>query len=256
MSYRQQVAGAFSRSAATYEGAASLQYESGLRLLRLLAMTEVPEGPVVDVGGGSGLMVNALRETLPASSPIVLDLARGMLDEAAKRYTGLSLVQGDFLQQPLKQASCGLLFSNFAMQWASSPQAVVNECRRTLMPGGLLALAVPVAGSLSGIASAWQSVDGNTHINTLAEAVQWREAIQASGMQCLSWQEDVLKEAHQSVRACLQGIQAIGANTLEKRSAGLMGKDRWRRFEAAFRDQSIDGNYVLSYRIVWCIARV
>ena len=123
------IARSFGRAAANYDAVASLQREIGQQLLG-----SAPEAHaldirrVLDAGAGAGHFSAALAERYPEARVIAVDLAEGMLRQAAKRFSGWRVV-GDAESLPVASRSVDLVFSNVALQWASSASSCLRRAR-------------------------------------------------------------------------------------------------------------------------------
>ena len=143
----------FGRRASSYESQARLQQGVAWRLARLVRELPLPQGPIADLGAGSGLLSRALlaqRPELAAQPPHQVDLCPELL---ARNPLAGSLPPWDLNGQlPDQLDRAALLVSSFALQWLATPSARLRDWCGHLAPGGWLALAVPVAGSFG----AWQ----------------------------------------------------------------------------------------------------
>jgi malonyl-CoA O-methyltransferase len=142
---KRAVRGSFERAAATYDRNSVLQCEIGVRLLKHLDPIRIDPAIVVDLGCGTGMFFDPLRERFPGARLVGLDIARPMLDLAAKRTPWLrralgrsraALVCADAERLPLAPASIPFIFSNLALQWTHA-ETVFAEASRVLSTGGL-----------------------------------------------------------------------------------------------------------------------
>ncbi|WP_191964791.1 methyltransferase domain-containing protein [Synechococcus sp. RSCCF101] len=134
----------FSEAAGRYEREARLQQAVARRLARLCGPLPVPAGPQLDLGAGSGFLARALKERRPELDPVLLDRNPSWGGAADPRRRLWDLERG--LPGDLRPAA--LLASSFTLHWLEAPARTLQLWRRSLRPGGLLLLAVPVAGSL------------------------------------------------------------------------------------------------------------
>lgn len=122
----------------TYHRFRGHRLRPALDLLR--ALPDLPPGPVVDLGCGSGAAGPALA-TL--GRPLWgVDLSPAMLDEA--RATGAydDLHLGDMARwQP--ETPPALIFSNAALHWLDDHETLLPRLVASLAPGGTLAVQVP-----------------------------------------------------------------------------------------------------------------
>ncbi|MGI9140317.1 MAG: methyltransferase domain-containing protein [Gemmatimonadaceae bacterium] len=96
-------------------------------------------GTVLDVGAGTGVLLDRLREQHPHSRLIGADLSRGMLGVARERLRhGASLVAGDAVSLPFDAASFDVVISSSSLHCWDDPAAGLRELSRVLRPGGHL----------------------------------------------------------------------------------------------------------------------
>lgn len=143
----------FDRAAATYDRAAVVQREAGARLLDRLDLMRLQPRRILDAGGGTGGLSDALRARYPDAELVTLDLSLAMLRVANDRRAGLrrlierllanapSRVCADIAQLPFASGSVDLICSGFAFEWVADLGAVLTEANRVLARGGLLIFA-------------------------------------------------------------------------------------------------------------------
>jgi len=148
--FSQRVQRCFGRSAAAYPSQARLQAAVAERLAGLLhTLTPVPAAGIrADLGAGSGLLARAIERRLGGppllrldSCPELLHQDTGPTPSPPQRLWDLN----NGLPPELQGAA--LLGSSFALQWLEQPQGQLQLWCNALSPGGVLALAVPCAGS-------------------------------------------------------------------------------------------------------------
>lgn len=88
---------------------------------------------VLDVAGGTGRVGRTL---IPAYVVTVIDLSRPMLVEA--REYGLACVQGDATRLPMPDGAVDAVVVADAYHHFPDPDAVLNDVRRILRPGGVV----------------------------------------------------------------------------------------------------------------------
>lgn len=104
------------------------------------ALIPKPEGRVLDVGTGNGVLLPLLRDW--AAHITAIDLSGEMLSEASQRHgnTGTSYVQADTLDLPFAAGAFSLILCNSCFPHFSEQGRAVRECARVLRPGGRLAI--------------------------------------------------------------------------------------------------------------------
>ena len=115
---------------------------------------------VVDLGCGTGELTKILHEKTCATQTIGIDSSEEMLSKAPTDVAGLSFERADIAQFVRKRDATtpaagayrsqrgddryDLIFSNAALQWVPSHQALFADLVDALAPGGELAVQMPV----------------------------------------------------------------------------------------------------------------
>jgi demethylmenaquinone methyltransferase/2-methoxy-6-polyprenyl-1,4-benzoquinol methylase len=97
------------------------------------------ESRVLDVCCGTGDLLLALERT--AGRPLYgSDFSHPMLREAARKARASRLFEGDALQLPLRDRAADLITIAFGFRNLANYQSGLEELRRVLSPGGMLAI--------------------------------------------------------------------------------------------------------------------
>jgi malonyl-CoA O-methyltransferase len=154
--FSQQVRHRFGRQADHYNGHAKLQRAIAWRLARHCLSLPLPPGAWADLGAGSGLVGQALREQAQALQEVIAQAKPSLLqvdfcpellacNPIAKAQGALLWDLNAGIPSDLEQPA--LLTSSFALQWLDDPIQQLELWGSALRPRGWLALAVPTAGS-------------------------------------------------------------------------------------------------------------
>ena len=103
-----------------------------------------PHPVVLDVGTGSGIILEHVRERRPEARLIGVDLRRepmGLGDQ-----TGIELIQGNAEHLPLKTASVDVVVCRSSFLYYDDHAQVLREMQRVLKPGGSAYITDPVPG--------------------------------------------------------------------------------------------------------------
>ncbi|MDH3663601.1 MAG: class I SAM-dependent methyltransferase [Alphaproteobacteria bacterium] len=104
----------------------------------------LPEGPILDVGTGTGSVVAALRQAEPGRDVTGIDVAEPYLAYARVQdgCTGATFLQQDAATLDLPGDSFAGASSCIVMNFLKEPAKALSEMRRVVMPGGVIASAV------------------------------------------------------------------------------------------------------------------
>lgn len=221
----------FSRAANSYTSLATVQQKISAALIR-----KIPAGffKAADLGCGPGVNFAALREK--AKNVTGIDISPAMTARAAR--TGVPKVQvvtGDLEKIPLPDDSCDLIFSSMAIQWCR-PERAFREIRRISRNGAFIALAIPVAGTLTELAEDLDKAELPGRCMKFLSMAELKALLDECGIAGKAGNPDsdgiitetrVFKEKFASVRDYLDSIRKIGASGY---SAAPMTREAYRRF--------------------------
>lgn len=91
---------------------------------------------VLDMGCGTGKQLAANKEIYPDTMMIGLDLFRGMLNQARKRCSAVSWVQGDTSATPFPGCAFDYVTTQFSYSHVLDKNRLFSEAFRILKPGG------------------------------------------------------------------------------------------------------------------------
>ncbi|MGE8499058.1 MAG: malonyl-ACP O-methyltransferase BioC [Pseudomonas sp.] len=252
---KQRIAASFSRAADSYDSVAALQRSVGHQLLAQLRPAAAPRR-WLDLGCGTGYFGRALAGHFAQAEGVALDIAEGMLRHARPLGGAQHFVAGDAENLPLRDNSCDLVFSSLALQWCADFAAVLDEARRVLRPGGVLAFSSLCVGTLQELRDSWQAVDGFVHVNRFRRFEDYQALCAASGLQVdqLETRPEVLHYA--DLRSLTHELKALGAHNLNPgRPDGLTGRARMLALIAAYeRFRQADG-LPATYQVVYGVLR-
>lgn len=153
------VARNFSEAADSYEQWADSQRRTAKHLINLLPQTD-RIADILDVGSGTGYLVEHLHERYPQARILGIDIAPDMVKVCLKRWghvRSLSFEIADAERFDTRQ-SFDLITSSFCFQWFSARVKSIRRLTGMLKPGGVFAFAVPVAGSLVELYQSYRTV--------------------------------------------------------------------------------------------------
>lgn len=115
--------------------------ESEVEAAILAALGDRPLGALVDVGTGTGRMIELLGRRARTAlgidrSPEMLRLARGRIEAAGMSQAEVR--RGDMYALPRDAGSVDTVILHQVLHFADDPAAVIGECARVLAPGGRL----------------------------------------------------------------------------------------------------------------------
>jgi len=221
-----QVRRHFSGHADQYDLYAVVQKRVAAALLdRLPAGTD---GPVVDLGTGTGDVAAQMLLRRPDCQLVVSDLAHDMTLAAARRLPPALAVDADARMLPFRTASLGLVLSASMYQWVDDLPAAFAECQRILRPGGVFCFALFGDGTLGELREVFHQAlslcdcSRPSHFHDFPTLAMTTRALETSGFCQVDCRQEVEQDLHGDFRQLMQGLKRIGAqNAARQRPPGL-----------------------------------
>lgn len=249
------VRAAFDRASATYEAAAVLQSRVADELVSRLEPFDFQPEVILDLGAGTGRAAAELKRRYRRSLVIALDLAPGMLREAARHRTlfrRFERVCADAARLPLESASVDIVFSNLMLQWCDPLDEVFAEVRRVLKPQGFFTFTTFGPDTLKELRSAWAEADTHNHVNRFLDMHDVGDALVRAGLQEPVLDVDRTELTYSDGMAVMRDLKSIGArNATAGRPRSLVGRNRLQRVLAAYESFRKDGRLPATYEIVY-----
>jgi 2-polyprenyl-3-methyl-5-hydroxy-6-metoxy-1,4-benzoquinol methylase len=174
-------------------------------LLRDLVASVIPKGKVVDAGCGKGPFSKAFKDAGYEVIPVDVDPER-----YGFKVEGLTALKGDITARiPVPDASVDAVVCGEVLEHMESHYGFINECRRIVRPGGVVAFTTPnvlylkarVARMLVGLPSLNTTppvvslkYPGAQHINYI-DLYQLRYILHGSKFKVLRWTTSIYSKA-------------------------------------------------------------
>ena len=178
---------AFSRDAPTYDQ--SPRYSSLRAAYPTIAKEAVPHPlqAVLDIGCGTGGLLNAIHEGRPAARLFGLDLSAEMIAVARAKLRNADLRVGDSEHLPYENGAFDLVTCTFSFHHYPNPREVMAEIYRVLRADGRLIMADPsIFPPLRQAFNALTrfSKDGGVHYYSAREMTELAKSV---GLKPLKW---------------------------------------------------------------------
>ena len=157
-------------------------------------------------------------------------------------------IQGDVLALPLADGAVDGIVSSLCLQWVDDLPAAFTELHRVLRGGGTAILATIGRESLCELRAAVVAAEVPLQIRTLPSAQTYEKAIAESGLEVLSITRETVTEYYPDVRALLDSMRLIGANTIMRSQlSGLTGARRWKAMLKQYEMQRVEKGLPVSW---------
>jgi malonyl-CoA O-methyltransferase len=252
---------AFARASRGYDAHGALPAAVRAELLARLDLVTIEPRVVLDLGAGTGHGARALRERWRKARVIALDVVPGMLREAAAAQSWrrrFERVCADGARLPLRDGSVDLVYSNLLLHWSPDLDALLREVRRVLAPRGCFTFSTVGPDTLTELRAAWRAADAAAHVHRFLDLHDIGDALLGAGFADPVVDVDRHTLRYPDVRTLMRDLKSLGAqNALAARVAGLTGRGRLARLEAAYESfRGGDGQLAATCEVVygqaWC----
>jgi malonyl-CoA O-methyltransferase len=254
---KRSVEEGFSRAAEVYDRYAHHHRAISKRFMELLPTTPKITS-ILETGCGTGILTGHLLRRFPSASITAIDISSGMIHMCKERFAGCDRVEfivadaDDYVPENEQN----LVISSCAAQWlhdSARYPVVISPC---LSPRGLLALAVPVEGSLPELVESFRygalKEMGQLELRT---RTQWNSSFLKADLEILfSRLENVCHEYSHPIEV-LKAVKGIGASL--RRNDPAVDPGRIRKMLSYYRKNfsSENGCVKSTYRIHYICGR-
>lgn len=144
---QNEIVAAFDAAAGSYDALTEVQREVARALVARAAATAVAPRTILDLGAGTGHVTEYALRRWPRAELTALDAAPAMLERLRAKFPQVATICRD-AENLDGVGRYDLVLSSMMLHWLKDPRMTLARWRKYLAPGGLLRVAVPVAGSL------------------------------------------------------------------------------------------------------------
>jgi malonyl-CoA O-methyltransferase len=255
----QQMTLAFNKAASQYHTAALLQQEIGQRLIERLQDIDIKPKTVVDLGCGTGFLLQKLSAIFAKSHAIGIDIAPAMVkiaqSHAPRWFSRQHFICADAHALPLANHSVDLIISNLMLQWCPDFKAVLRECQRALTPNGVLLFATLGPETLTELRQSWAQVDDYNHVNQFIDIYQLGDFLFQLGMKNPVLDVDWITECFPDGMEMMRQLKTIGAhNVTAGRAKGLTGKQGLQKMLHHYERYRMAEGLPATYEVIYGLA--
>jgi malonyl-CoA O-methyltransferase len=261
---RSRVKRSFSRQAEKYDSLARVQQRVRERFLNIyMADCGTPKA-ILDVGAGTGALLDSLVNRYPEAVIAGVDLAQGMATRALQRFTGCSksvFVCADGESLPFKDNSFDLVVSTSTYQWLYPFSRAFAEAWRVLEPGRSFCIALFGEKTLYELRWSYKRAlepeggasQDRSHVFASDEEVL--TSLMDAGFTECSVSSELEVELHVDVPALMRSLKNIGAgNAAAMSGRGLSGRKTMDSMIGNYqREFGMNGCIPATYQVLYCV---
>ena len=260
---RRRVRSNFAAHASDYDQYANVQKHVAHRLAEEFSDYQLQEGPILDIGTGTGLLAAELSSRFSHQAILVMDHAHSMTRTALHRLPSAWACDGDARHLPIAKEALAAVVSSSVYQWVESLPTAFSDVARVLKPDGLFAVALFGEQTLHELRSSHRAAVSScgqmrlSHAQSFPTLDEVSEALGGSGLTVERLQSWMEIEYHQDVPQLLRRLKQIGAaNAAVDRPRGLASRQivegMIRSYEERHRTEK---GVPASYEVLLAIAR-
>jgi malonyl-CoA O-methyltransferase len=259
---RDLVKKSFGSHAGQYDSLAAVQKKVTDRFAELLGINTAPPTSLLDIGSGTGRLLDKFGRMFPDANLVGIDLAFGMAKVARTRLEHNSralCICSDAENLPFCDSSFDIVASTSTYQWISPLEKAFAEVYRVLKADSRFSFALFGKKTLfelrdsyrRAVAESGRPITDRTH--RFATAKEVISAMTAAGFTDCSMHEEMERELHPDVPALLRSIKGIGAGSAARVSdGGLSGRDVMLRMMGIYgKDYGGTGGVQATYHVLY-----
>jgi len=235
----------FSTATASYDAHAVLQREIADRLLAHLDFTKIEPKRILDIGCGTGYFTRLLRAKYRSAEIVALDLSEAMVQTTRRSHARRMPWHGhhrhlcaDAAALPLQSEQFDLVCSNLTMQWLPDPQAMLQEMRRILAPGGLMLFSTFGRRTLSELRQSLAGIEPERagHVLPFPDVTSLGDALNKLPVELPVTDTDLFTLTYPDTISLIRELKGLGASAsaIRGRKKGLYGRDLIRKLEQEY----------------------
>lgn len=252
---KNQIRVSFDFAANSYDKFASLQKQVSVDLLAKVN-TDFVDDIVVDIGCGTGYMVQQLMLRSSVQQLIAVDIAFSMLQVARTKFNNVQYICVDAECLPLQNHSVNKIVSNLALQWCENLTQVFNGFHKVMKQLGQLYFTTFGPATLQELKQSWAEVDNYAHVNTFYTADEVFNFLHQAGFKNIQIESKCYQSGYQTVIELMRELKGIGAhNVLSARNRKVTGKYRMQKMINAYEQYRKNGLIPATYEVIFVSAQ-
>lgn len=210
----------FGKAAASYDEHAEVQRGVADRMIASLRpwIDILPQGPILEVGCGTGFVTEGLIDLLPERSLEVTDISPEMVEACRQKFgdnnrISFRTLDAEELDSPPK--TYAMTVSGFVAQWFKHPAITMGKFLEATKPGGLLLGSFPGNESFPEWREACQELGLPYTGNELPDTEEILVKLSGGPVQ-VDYYEDTVTQQFESSADFFQHLKKVGAGTQQE----------------------------------------
>lgn len=253
-SNKSKVRQSFDSAANSYDEFALLQKQVSIDLLAKIN-TDFVDDVVVDIGCGTGFLIQQLMQRSAVRQLIAVDIAFSMLQVARTKFNNVQYVCVDAEMLPVQNDSVDKIVSNLALQWCQNLTRVFNGFNRALKQQGQILFSTFGPATLQELKQAWAEVDNYSHVNNFHSIDELTVFLQQAEFRNIKIEAHRYQSHYRNVIELMRELKATGAhNVLTGLNRKTTRKSRMQNMTVAYEKYRVNGFLPATYEILFVSA--
>lgn len=205
----------FSRSARTYEDFDAVQRYVVENLFRgILKEGGIKEGSLLDIGAGTGRMLQRIKGAFPKANLFGLDISEGMLEQAAEKgaLSGTPLFQADAERLPFQDGLFDFVVSNSTYQWVADLSCALSEAKRVLKDKGKIFFSLFGRDTLKELIFCIREVEPDAYFYPLPHMYEVRAVLEQLDFKDIDLTTDAYIHKYRDIKDALAQLKYTGTS--------------------------------------------
>lgn len=240
----------FSKASLAYDTLTHIQHTNATQLAVRFHLDCPQAQTILDVGTGTGRVVSLLRPKYDTSKIYGIDIARGMLNQAAQQDRKGCWLEADAELLPFLDDSFDGIVSSSSYQWVRDLPQAFREAVRCLRPQGRMMLAMFGENTFREMFDVFRQGKSEMLLQRLPAVSAVTEALSQSRLQNVHVDVVTEKVMFPDLWTLLRWIKNIGANGLNTHL--FLGKTLLQQANEYYRSvYPLDEGIAVTFEVIW-----
>ncbi len=236
----------FSKASQTYDKKASMPRAIGQELLEIIP--DLDPRKILDVGTGTGWMIEQMIDKFPQSEIYGVDFAKGMIDQIKKKDLKCQAIVADARNLPFDHNMFDLIVSNATYQWIEDLEPAFLNAFQVLKEQGVFVFSCFSEGTYRELFTCLEkSLNGRLNgeplpIQKLPSEENLLKVLKVCGFKQIKSRQVSYTKEYEDMFDLLHWLKSIGANRLKRDF--FVGKNALKRANRFYKEEFKSGSGV------------
>ena len=241
----------FNTKASSYDKHSIVQKEVAKRLCNRLSAIKITPSNILDIGCGTGHLLNILSTLFPKARITGLDISLNMLNESHKKNSELDFILSDAENMPFKNKKFDLIVSSFTLHWCDEVEKIFYDVQRFLKDKGLFLFSTVGPSTLQELRATYLSIDNEEHTNIFSDMHLYGDSLLKYGFHDPVMDTEKIVIEYTSFRDVLDSLKKTGANTVIGQESKFISKSSYQKLSENYPTNKTNNRLPVTYEIIY-----